>query len=67
MDGLFKSAPATVNAATVTSLVFLFAGLPAVASSLQQVAGSCVMSAIGQFAADPALGVASGNSPGCQS
>jgi membrane protein len=37
VDGLFKSAPATANAATVTSLVFLFAGLLAVASSLQQI------------------------------
>ena len=37
VDGLFKSAPATANAATVTSLVFLLAGLLAVASSLQQI------------------------------
>jgi len=37
MDHLFTSAPATLNAATATSLVFLFAGMLAVASSLQQI------------------------------
>ena len=37
VDHLFTSAPASLNAATVTSLVFVTAGLLAVASSLQQV------------------------------
>jgi membrane protein len=37
MDHLFTSAPATLNAATATSLVFLIAGMLAVASSLQQI------------------------------
>ena len=37
VDHLFTSAPATLNAATVTSLVFLIAGMLAVASSLQQI------------------------------
>jgi membrane protein len=37
MDHLFTSAPATLNAATATSLVFLVAGMVAVASSLQQI------------------------------
>ncbi len=37
MDHLFRSAPATLNAATATSLVFLIAGILAVAGSLQQI------------------------------
>lgn len=37
MDHLFTSAPTTLNAATATSLVFLTAGMLAVASSLQQI------------------------------
>jgi hypothetical protein len=37
MDHLFTSAPATLNVATATSLVFLIAGMLAVASSLQQI------------------------------
>jgi membrane protein len=37
VDHLFTSAPATLNAATATSLVFLIAGMLAVASSLQQI------------------------------
>jgi membrane protein len=37
MDHLFTSAPATLTAATATSLVFLIAGMLAVASSLQQI------------------------------
>jgi len=37
MDHLFTAAPATLNAATGTSLVFLIAGMLAVASSLQQI------------------------------
>jgi membrane protein len=37
MDHLFTSAPATLNAATATSLIFLIAGMLAVASSLQQI------------------------------
>jgi membrane protein len=37
VDGLFTSAPATLTVATATSLVFLIAGLLAVAGSLQQV------------------------------
>jgi membrane protein len=37
VDHLFASAPATLNAATATSLVFLIAGMLAVASSLQQI------------------------------
>ena len=37
VDHLFTSAPASLNVATVTSLVFVTAGLLAVASSLQQV------------------------------
>ena len=37
MDHLFTSAPATLNAATTTSLIFLIAGMLAVASSLQQI------------------------------
>jgi membrane protein len=37
VDHLFTSAPATLNAATATSLVFLVAGMLAVASSLQQI------------------------------
>ncbi len=37
MDHLFTSAPASLNAATATSLVFLIAGTLAVASSLQQI------------------------------
>jgi len=37
VDHLFTSAPASLNAATVTSLVFVTAGLLAVASSLQQI------------------------------
>jgi membrane protein len=37
VDHLFTSAPATLNAATGTSLVFLIAGMLAVASSLQQI------------------------------
>jgi membrane protein len=37
MDHLFTSSPASLNAATATSLVFLIAGTLAVASSLQQI------------------------------
>ena len=37
VDHLFTSAPATLNAATATSLLFLTAGMLAVASSLQQI------------------------------
>jgi membrane protein len=37
VDHLFTSAPATLNAATATSLVFLVFGMLAVASSLQQI------------------------------
>ena len=37
MDHLFTAAPATLNAATATSLVFLVFGMLAVASSLQQI------------------------------
>lgn len=37
MDHLFTSAPAKLNVATVTSLVFLVFGMLAVASSLQQI------------------------------
>jgi membrane protein len=37
MDHLFTSAPATLNIATATSLVFLVFGMVAVASSLQQI------------------------------
>ena len=37
VDHLFSSAPASLNPATVTSLVFVTAGLLAVASSLQQI------------------------------
>ena len=37
VDHLFTSAPATLNVATATSLVFLIAGMLAVASSLQQI------------------------------
>ena len=37
VDHLFTSAPASLNPATVTSLVFVTAGLLAVASSLQQI------------------------------
>jgi membrane protein len=37
VDGLFTSAPATLDAATATSLIFLTAGMVAVASSLQQI------------------------------
>jgi len=37
VDHLFTSAPASLNAATVTGLVFVTAGLLAVASSLQQI------------------------------
>ena len=37
MDHLFTSAPATLNVATATSLVFLVFGMLAVASSLQQI------------------------------
>ena len=37
MDHLFTSSPASLNAATATSLVFLIAGMLAVASSLQQI------------------------------
>jgi membrane protein len=37
MDRLFTSAPATLNVATATSLVFLVFGMLAVASSLQQI------------------------------
>ena len=37
MDHLFAAAPATLNAATATSLIFLFFGMVAVASSLQQI------------------------------
>jgi membrane protein len=37
MDHLFTSAPATLNVATATSLVFLVFGMIAVASSLQQI------------------------------
>jgi len=37
VDHLFTSVPATLNVATATSLVFLIAGMLAVASSLQQI------------------------------
>jgi membrane protein len=37
MDHLFTAAPATLNAATATSLIFLIFGMLAVASSLQQI------------------------------
>jgi membrane protein len=37
VDHLFTSAPASLNAATATSLVFLIAGILAVAGSLQQI------------------------------
>jgi membrane protein len=37
VDNLFTSSPASLNVATATSLVFLFAGMIAVASSLQQI------------------------------
>ena len=37
MDHLFTAAPATLNAATATSLLFLIFGMLAVASSLQQI------------------------------
>jgi membrane protein len=37
VDGLFTSSPAVLTAATATSLVFLIAGMVAVASSLQQI------------------------------
>jgi membrane protein len=37
VDHLFTSAPASLNAATVTSLVFVTAGILAVASSIQQI------------------------------
>ena len=37
VDHLFTSAPASLNAATVTSLVFVTAGIVAVASSVQQI------------------------------
>ena len=37
MDRLFTTAPATLNVATATSLVFLVFGMLAVASSLQQI------------------------------
>jgi membrane protein len=37
VDHLITSAPATVNAATITSLIFVTAGMFAVASSLQQI------------------------------
>ena len=37
VDHLFASSPASLNAATATSLVFLIAGMLAVASSLQQI------------------------------
>ena len=37
MTHLFTSAPATLNVATATSLVFVTAGTLAVASSLQQI------------------------------
>ena len=37
MDHLFTAAPARLNAATGTSLVFLVFGMLAVASSLQQI------------------------------
>jgi membrane protein len=37
VDTLFTSSPAALNAATVTSLVFLIAGMVAVAGSLQQI------------------------------
>lgn len=37
VDHLFTSAPATLNAATATSLIFLIAGVLAVAGSLQQI------------------------------
>lgn len=37
MDHLFTAAPATLNAATATSLIFLVFGMVAVASSLQQI------------------------------
>ena len=37
VDHMFTSAPATLNAATATSLIFLIAGVLAVAASLQQI------------------------------
>ena len=37
LDHLFTSAPAALNAATATSLIFLIAGMLAVAGSLQQI------------------------------
>ena len=37
MDHLFTAAPATLNAATATSLIFLVFGMVAVTSSLQQI------------------------------
>ena len=37
VDHLFTSSPATLNAATATSLIFLIAGMLAVTSSLQQI------------------------------
>src|SRR6201993_2398337 len=37
VDHVITSAPATVNAATITSLIFVTAGMFAVASSLQQI------------------------------
>ena len=37
VDHLFTTSPATLNAATATSLIFLIAGMLAVASSLQQI------------------------------
>ena len=37
VDQLFTSAPATLNASTITSLIFVTAGMFAVASSLQQI------------------------------
>jgi hypothetical protein len=37
VDHLFTSVPATLSVATATSLVFLIAGMLAVASSLQQI------------------------------
>ena len=37
VDHLFTSSPASLNAATATSLVFVAAGMLAVASSLQQI------------------------------
>lgn len=37
VDHLFTSAPATLSAATATSLIFLIAGMLSVASSLQQI------------------------------